>query len=463
MRRLAAVLASLLFAATLSAQTVTPVIDSISPTSIPVNTPEQFIDIYGANFYGGTQTFVTYSGPEGVFTLMASAGSGDHIQAYVPDAILLSQGTYSVVVTNDDGVNPPASSNAATLTITGGPGPNIFVPESVTAEATGPGGAVVTYEVVATSTSDPDPDVTCTQASGTLFPVGETVVTCTATDDQGQTASDDFVVAVVDTTPPALDLPDDITTPATSSSGAVVTFTATANDLVDGNVAVTCQPPSGSTFPIGTTTVNCSATDAHGNSAQGSFDVTVTEPPNQPPVLQLPGTITREATSSAGAVVTYTATASDPEDGALTAVCTPASGSTFHLGTTTVNCSATDSDGATTSGSFNVVVVDTTAPVITSVTASPNVLAPANNKMRAVTISVAATDAVDGSLTAQITGVTANEAIDGTDYTITGPLTLDLRAERNGSVDRVYTVTVAVSDDAGNTSTRTVAVTVKKK
>ena len=61
----------------------------------------------------------------------------------------------------------------------------------------------------------------------------------------------------------------------TSPAGAAVTYTATANDNVDGSVPVSCTPASGSMFAIGTTTVNCSATDAHGNSATGSFSVTV--------------------------------------------------------------------------------------------------------------------------------------------------------------------------------------------
>lgn len=55
-----------------------------------------------------------------------------------------------------------------------------------------------------------------------------------------------------------------------------MTFAATATDLVDGSVAVTCIPASGGTFAPGTTTVNCSATDSHGNTATGSFTVTVT-------------------------------------------------------------------------------------------------------------------------------------------------------------------------------------------
>jgi hypothetical protein len=82
-------------------------------------------------------------------------------------------------------------------------------------------------------------------------------------------------VTIVDTTPPTLTLPADLTVIALNASGAAVSFTASANDLVDGSVAVTCSPASGSMFPLGTTTVNCSATDSHGNNASGNFTVTV--------------------------------------------------------------------------------------------------------------------------------------------------------------------------------------------
>jgi hypothetical protein len=79
-----------------------------------------------------------------------------------------------------------------------------------------------------------------------------------------------------DTTPPVLTLPDDIITTATSNSQAVVTYEATAEDDRDGEVPVSCVPASGSLFPVGTTTVNCSAEDDAGNEATGSFTVTVT-------------------------------------------------------------------------------------------------------------------------------------------------------------------------------------------
>jgi hypothetical protein len=79
----------------------------------------------------------------------------------------------------------------------------------------------------------------------------------------------------VDTTAPTVTVPANITADATSNAGAVVTFTASATDTDPENPAVSCAPPSGSTFAIATTTVNCSATDAAGNTGTNSFTVTV--------------------------------------------------------------------------------------------------------------------------------------------------------------------------------------------
>src|SRR5262249_44863633 len=78
-------------------------------------------------------------------------------------------------------------------------------------------------------------------------------------------------------TPPVLSLPGDITVEASGPAGANVSYTVSATDNVDGDVPVSCQPPSGSNFPLGSTTVNCSASDAHGNIAHGSFTINVVD------------------------------------------------------------------------------------------------------------------------------------------------------------------------------------------
>ena len=54
-----------------------------------------------------------------------------------------------------------------------------------------------------------------------------------------------------------------------------VRYSPTAEDAVDGQVAVVCDPRSGSFFKLGRTKVSCSATDSSGNTAQGRFTVTV--------------------------------------------------------------------------------------------------------------------------------------------------------------------------------------------
>jgi Tol biopolymer transport system component len=82
-------------------------------------------------------------------------------------------------------------------------------------------------------------------------------------------------VAGGDSVAPALSLPGDLRVPATSPDGAVVESTVTADDDTDPDPAVACEPPSGSTFPIGDTTVVCTAKDAAGNEASGSFTVHV--------------------------------------------------------------------------------------------------------------------------------------------------------------------------------------------
>jgi hypothetical protein len=138
-------------------------------------------------------------------------------------------------------------------------------------------------------------------------------------------------------------LPWTITAQATSPAGAAVSYPATANDLVDGAVTPSCSLESGAIFPIGSTNVTCTATDAHGNSSSGSFSVVVAGA--AAPTVTVPGAIVVNATSPLGAVVMYTATATDGFGATLAASCSKASGSVFPIGTTTVSCTATDALG----------------------------------------------------------------------------------------------------------------------
>jgi YVTN family beta-propeller protein len=84
-----------------------------------------------------------------------------------------------------------------------------------------------------------------------------------------------LVLGNADTTSPAISVPAPITANATSPSGAIVAYSVTASDPDDAVASLVCIPTSGSTFPIGTTTVDCTAADTHGNTSSASFTIHV--------------------------------------------------------------------------------------------------------------------------------------------------------------------------------------------
>lgn len=254
------------------------------------------------------------------------------------------------------------ASTSVTYAIGDSVAPALTVPGEQVAEATGPDGAVVSYPP-ATASDAVDGPVTaiCVPVSGTTFALGTTTVTCSATDGRANTATDSFSVRVVDSTPPTLALPASFTSVATSTAGAVVRYeVGSAQDVVDGAVATSCSPMSSSSFPLGNTSVRCTATDAAGNVAIGSFGVSVQD--RTQPVVTVPASLEVEATSAAGGHAGFVASAVDEVDGPLPVTCTPASGELFGFDATPVRCDATDAAGNTGSGAFTVTVVDTTPP-----------------------------------------------------------------------------------------------------
>ena len=185
--------------------------------------------------------------------------------------------------------------------------------------------------------------------------VGADSFTYTVSDGHGGTSTASVSVTVRDTTAPALAVPGGITAEAMSASGAIVTYTVSASDNSGAAPAVQCSAASGALYPLGTTTVNCQATDGSGNmSPVRSFQVSVAD--TTAPALSLPATIIADATSAAGAEVSFAPTASDAVSGAPPVTCAPTSGGLFAAGQTTVNCSATDAAGNTSAGSFLIYV-----------------------------------------------------------------------------------------------------------
>jgi uncharacterized repeat protein (TIGR01451 family) len=206
---------------------------------------------------------------------------------------------------------------------------------------------VVVEFATAANDNCPGVSVVCVPDSGTCFDQGVTVVNCVATDRAGNTASCSFTVTIGICT---LTCPANVTvTNDANQCGAVVNYPAPTGTNCG---TVSCSPASGSFFPKGTTTVSCSSTAG----SNCSFTVTVND--TQAPTLVCPANVTATLplnSTATSMAVSYTApVATDNCPGVGAPVCTPASGSTFSVGTTTVNCTVQDAAGNSASCSFTV-------------------------------------------------------------------------------------------------------------
>ena len=230
--------------------------------------------------------------------------------------------------------------------------PKISPHANVTAEATGANGAIVTYRPAKVRGAK---RVAYSKRSGTLFPLGTTIVRITARNAAG-TARSSFQVRVVDTTAPSLSAIADVTAEATGAAGATVAYTGpTGKDIVDGDVPATCAPAPNTVFRLGTTAVTCASSDRAGNRATTTFNVKVAD--TTAPTIAQHANVTAPATSTAGAAVIYgPPAATDAVDGTTTVTCQPANGSAFPIGTTNVTCSSRDAAGNTSTTSFSVTV-----------------------------------------------------------------------------------------------------------
>jgi large repetitive protein len=169
----------------------------------------------------------------------------------------------------------------------------------------------------------------------------------------------------------SISCPANVTVTATSSNGAVVTYgtpTASTTCLTAGsiNIVRSSGPASGSVFPVGTTQVCFTATDACGATASCCMSITVNAPVTPSVVtINCPANISITATTGAtSAIATFnaaTASSTCATGGVtVTQISGPASGANFPVGATQVCYRATDACGASASCCFTVTIVGST-------------------------------------------------------------------------------------------------------
>ncbi len=266
-----------------------------------------------------------------------------------------------------------AAGNTATcsfvVTVTDEQDPEISCPTDISILTAG-GACEDMVNFAAPAILDNCPGVSVSQvsgpASGSLFPIGETVVSFEAADASGNTAACSFTVTLTEDLAPTISCPENIS--VENDLGlctAMVNYDLpVAADNCDGiSLALSGGPASGAAFPEGTTTVTYTATDASGNDASCSFTVTVVD--LEMPVIDCPADTILSSDDSCGAVFNFDLpTANDNCTIVLTVIQNAglSTGDLFPLGESQLSFTATDDAGNTATCNYTVTVMDDSDP-----------------------------------------------------------------------------------------------------
>jgi probable HAF family extracellular repeat protein len=305
----------------------------------------------------------------------------------------------------------------------------------------------------------------------TSLSAGVHLITLRVSDPQGLSAENSVIVTIRDTTPPAITCPEPLSVPVGVMCSAVVpdflaALVASDNCTPASALVKTQIPAAGTSVGNGVHSVVVTVVDAAGLGTTCTTTFTVADV--TPPVVQAPTEVTRPMETECQAAVpdfSLEIIAADncTPTAQLNALQSPAAGSLLERGTHKVRITVTDAAGNATTKVVLLHVVDEIRPVFQSLTASPDVISPANKKLVPVTLSAIATDNCDPNPLSRIVSVTSSEPVDSTDIVITGDLTLLLRAEVvSKSTPRIYTATVSCTDASGNATYKTLQIQVAK-
>ncbi len=314
---------------------------------------------------------VTLEGPEGYEEYLWSSGET------TANIVVSTPGDYILTITDANGCS--ATSQPVTIVVEDTAPPSVDIvaeievaadDEQCTAFVTVPLPLVTDNCEVASVTND----FNATDNASGVYPLGTTVVEWTVTDASGNTTTASMSITVIDDQAPGLTVPDDITVSADDGvceAAVTVPAPAVTDNCEVASVAndFNATDNASGIYPLGTTIVQWTVTDASGNTTTASMSITVID--DQAPGLTVPADITVSAdpgvceaavTVPAPAVTDNCEVASVANDFNAT---DNASG-IYPLGTTIVQWTVTDASGNTTTASMSITVIDDQAPGLTA-------------------------------------------------------------------------------------------------
>jgi probable HAF family extracellular repeat protein len=405
----------------------------------------------------------------------SSNGSVLGTAATLSVSLPLGKNVVTLKVTDTCGSSSTAS---LTVTVADTTPPSGSCPAAVTASADSSCQAAVpnlTGQINATDNCTPASGIVITQSPlpGTLVGLGPHPVEITVTDSSGNASRCSVLFTVQDTTAPSITgMPDPFTVSVGSDCHAAVpnilgSVTAT-DSCTPANLLVKSQnPAAGTLIGAGNYQMTVTVTDASGNHSTANISFKVADT-TAPTILGGLGsrTVSTDAQCQgtvpnvlAGLLVSDNCTPANQ----LVMFQNPAAGTKLSAGSSLIAVTVVDAAGNTNSANVPLNIVDTTAPVFQTLSVSPNVLSPPNNKLTPVTVSAVVSDNCDAAPVTKIVSITCNEATAPGDIQITGNLNALLAATKpTSSSNRIYTITVQSTDASGNSSSAQVTVTVPK-
>ena len=228
-------------------------------------------------------------------------------------------------------------------------------------------GAMINFAAAATDNCGPV-TITYSKDPGTVFPVGITEVTVTATDASGNVLTSTFTVTVTDNEKPTIVTVNKTQTNDTDDCGAIVSVPVpvTGDNCEVATVVNDYNNTSDASghYPVGTTTINWTVTDIHGNVNTTTQLVIVTD--NQAPVITAPADVTVNADNGTCAATNVNLGTPITGDNCSIASVTNDATEPFSVGTTVVTWTVTDVNGNVSTATQNVIVIDNQPPIITA-------------------------------------------------------------------------------------------------
>ena len=202
--------------------------------------------------------------------------------------------------------------------------------------------------------------VSVTNNAPATFPSGNTTVTWTVTDASGNSTTAQQIVSVTDQTAPTIVAPSNIT--AITDLGCAATGIPLGSPVTSDNCsAVTVTNNAPSSYPIGTTIITWTATDASGNATTALQSVTVNDV--TAPTVTAPANVTVIPNNGCSAINVNIGTPQFSDNCSVISVTNNAP-STFPAGSTTVTWTVTDANGNSTTAQQTVTVIDQISPTI---------------------------------------------------------------------------------------------------